>query len=93
MYGKKILSLLLASALWLLCGCAREDSEMQRALDFRTALLQSGGCAVLDVFEEEPLPESSPLWEMENVLVTPHNSFVGKGNRERMWRVITRRFT
>ena len=45
MYGKKILSLLLASALWLLCGCAREDSEMQRALDFRTALLQSGGCA------------------------------------------------
>ena len=58
-----------------------------------TKWLQSGGCAVLDVFEEEPLPESSPLWEMENVLVTPHNSFVGKGNRERMWRVITRRFT
>lgn len=45
LYGKKILSLLLAFALWLLCGCAREDSEMQRALDFRTALLQSGGCA------------------------------------------------
>lgn len=53
-----------------------------------TAWLQSGGLAVLDVFEEEPLPETSPLWDMENVLLTPHNSFVGEGNRERMWQTI-----
>ena len=49
-----------------------------------TKWLQNGGCAVLDVFEEEPLPESSPLWEMENVVLTPHSSFVGEGNRERL---------
>ena len=44
--------------------------------------------AVLDVFEEEPLDPVSPLWDMENVLATPHNSFVGDGNEGRLWEKI-----
>lgn len=44
--------------------------------------------AALDVFEEEPLAADSPLWQMENVAVSPHNSFVSDGNNARMFNVM-----
>lgn len=46
------------------------------------------GGAVLDVFEEEPLPESSPLWDKKNIILTPHNSFVGEGNVIRLKEIV-----
>jgi glyoxylate/hydroxypyruvate reductase A len=41
-----------------------------------TAALSSGhlGGACLDVFAIEPLPASSPLWELDNVIVSPHSA-------------------
>lgn len=44
--------------------------------------------AVLDTFETEPLEGDSPLWDMKNVIITPHNSFVGEGNEERLHSLI-----
>lgn len=48
------------------------------------------GGAILDVFEEEPLSEESVLWNMGNVVITPHNSFQGEGNQKRLAEVILR---
>lgn len=51
------------------------------------------GGAVLDVFEEEPLSEDSPLWDKQNIILTPHNSFVGEGNGKRLRAVILQSLT
>lgn len=37
----------------------------------------------LDAFAEEPLPQSSPLWRLENVIVSPHSSAISTGNEHR----------
>ena len=52
------------------------------------ALQSHLGGAVLDVFEEEPLDSQHPLWDMEHVLLSPHNSFTGDQNGLRLEQVI-----
>jgi phosphoglycerate dehydrogenase-like enzyme len=37
--------------------------------------------AALDVFEQEPLPADSPLWDLENLFITPHTA----GLTEKLW--------
>jgi phosphoglycerate dehydrogenase-like enzyme len=39
------------------------------------------GGAALDVFDQEPLPSDSPLWDLDDLLITPHTG----GISEKMW--------
>ncbi len=60
--------------------------------DALLSVLPRLGGVVLDVFEQEPLPDSSPLWDADNVILTPHNSFVGDGNASRLLSLIMNSF-
>ncbi len=63
----------------LLLNCGRGSLIVTKELE--TVLLDGhlGGCA-LDVVNPEPLPENSPLWELERVILTPHISGASFGH-------------
>ena len=48
--------------------------------------------AALDVFIDEPLPETSQLWDLPNVIVTPHSAGDGVGNADRAMEVLARNY-
>ena len=73
--GRERLELIRGSVLVNIARGAIVDQEALAAWD---------GEAVLDVFEDEPLDADSPLWDKPGFLLTPHNSFVGDGNGERL---------
>jgi len=74
-------------------GAMREDAYLVNVAqggvvdqDVLVAALEDGGVtgAALDVFETKPLPESSPLWEMDEVIVSPHcGAFTQRLRRQR----------
>ncbi len=57
----------------VLINIARGGLVDEQALISALAAGKIGGAA-LDVFETEPLPTTSPLWQMENVIISPHIS-------------------
>ncbi|MBT2688891.1 D-2-hydroxyacid dehydrogenase [Bacillus sp. ISL-47] len=71
LFGAEQFSLMKESAFFINIG--RGEIVVENDL---IAALQAGKIAGagLDVFEKEPLGEDSPLWELENVIVTPHTA-------------------
>lgn len=55
-------------------GGVIDQQALQRAMDDGVV-----AGAILDVFEAEPLPADSPLWEQRNTIISPHCSSVHDG--------------
>ena len=65
-------------------GAVVDETALITALENRKI-----GGAALDVFENEPLPDSSPLRKMDNVMLAPHNSNSSPTAWERIhWKTI-----
>jgi len=63
----------------LLLNCGRGSLIVTRDLEDVLAMGHLGGVA-LDVTDPEPLPESSPLWDCDRVILTPHISGASFGH-------------
>ena len=76
MFNREMLAKMLPGS--LLVNVARGKIIDEAAL---VEALRQGrpGAAALDVFEHEPLAPDSPLWKMENVILTPHVAGFGHG--------------
>jgi phosphoglycerate dehydrogenase-like enzyme len=63
---------------------------MTTRLDDLVSALRAGEIAgaALDVFEQEPLPASHPLWTLPNVLITPHTAGFGPYLDERRFEIL-----
>ncbi len=64
-------------------GAIVDSDELVAAL--RSGKLAGAG---LDVTDPEPLPADSPLWEMRNVLITPHIAGHAEVTAERRWALV-----
>lgn len=71
LFGKEQFTLMKQSAFLINIGRGEiiDEDALITALEDR----QIAG-AGLDVFEHEPLHENSPLWELDNVIITPHTA-------------------
>ncbi|MDE3837814.1 hydroxyacid dehydrogenase [Bacillus methanolicus] len=71
LFGKEQFMLMKPSAFFINIGRGEVANEAELIQALQDGQIAGAG---LDVFETEPLSENSPLWEMENVIITPHTA-------------------
>lgn len=71
LFGAKQFDLMKSSAFFINIGRGEIVAEGELITALQRGQIAGAG---LDVFEQEPLTVDSPLWEMENVIITPHTS-------------------
>jgi D-2-hydroxyacid dehydrogenase (NADP+) len=69
MFGRELFQKMKPTAFFI--NTSRGQVVDERALIYALEEKWIAGAA-LDVFQEEPLPQDSPLWDMDNVILTPH---------------------
>ncbi len=86
MIGEKEFKKMKKSA--FLINVARGEIVNEKALIYALKNKEIAG-AVLDVFSREPLPGDSELWDMENLIITPHISWLTEKTSERVINAVT----
>jgi glyoxylate/hydroxypyruvate reductase len=81
MIGAREFALLPKGAMFINIGRGPVIDEPALIESLRSGHLR---CAALDVFAEEPLPPSSPLWDMPNVLISPHSASTSDNENSRL---------
>ncbi|MEH7108802.1 D-2-hydroxyacid dehydrogenase [Bacillus sp. JJ1764] len=71
LFGREQFNIMKDSAFFINIGRGEIVVEKELIKALQDGVIAGAG---LDVFEKEPLDEDSPLWEMENVIITPHTS-------------------
>lgn len=71
LFGMKKFKLMKKSGVIINIGRGALINEKELILALKEKIIYGAG---LDVTEEEPLPKESPLWDMKNVVITPHHS-------------------
>lgn len=71
LFDKKLLNKFKKGSFFINIGRGDTVDESELITALKSGKLAGAG---LDVFEKEPLPSSSPLWKMDNVIITPHYS-------------------
>jgi phosphoglycerate dehydrogenase-like enzyme len=71
LFDAKKFALMKRSAVLINIGRGQIVNEPDLVAALQTGTIAGAG---LDVFETEPLPKESALWDMEQVIITPHNS-------------------
>ncbi len=71
LFGRGQFARMKRSAMFINIGRGGLVDEQALIEALRDGVIAGAG---LDVFETEPLPEDSPLWSMDNVIITPHTA-------------------
>ncbi|RNA66675.1 D-2-hydroxyacid dehydrogenase [Alteribacter keqinensis] len=71
LFGAKEFSLMKDTAFFVTIGRGQLVAETELITALKEGAIAGAG---LDVFEKEPLEENNPLWELDNVIVTPHTA-------------------